>query len=105
MELICSRAFNYYFLYVKNKGLYLFLPYTLLLMTLPLFPFLFCLLLYFNAQSRQTNNTYSLLQPKNQHATTPDGKVFSTVEIEAKFVGGTPEWITYLKKNLKANTP
>lgn len=74
-------------------------------MTLPIFSFLFCLLLSLNAQSQPTNITDSLPQQKNQPGLAPESKVFSTVEVEAEFPGGTPEWTKYLQKNLKANTP
>jgi hypothetical protein len=34
-----------------------------------------------------------------------DGRVFTTVEVEAGFPGGQSGWINYLRKNLNANVP
>jgi protein TonB len=41
----------------------------------------------------------------NQTTITVDEKVFTKVEIEAGFPGGTNEWVNYLRRNLDANIP
>ncbi len=73
-------------------------------MTLKLFSFISCLLFSFAAKSQSAISSDSInkRQPKSSTDTL---KVFSKVEVEAEFPGGTAGWTQYLRKKLDPLVP